>query len=231
MVKSEKPKRFYAPNITVRVSEPTKKKLEASAAAHDRSLRQEIEARIQASFEAEDLAAILVSDRSLLAPLVIFARHYGRILKIANVAPESKLALGLAGELFRHTAQSFIGGSMPLGLADSYEYESQGQVDHTVSQEAVYALSRLIDDNPLVADMKSSSIAMTIVEKCRDAIAQERNTAPQVFDKTYRAIHSFKEAMDEARSAERISEQMSWLNDAVLRTTANQGNINDAISE
>jgi len=220
MTKKESTKRFYSPNITVRVSQPTKNKLEVAAKAHDRSLRQEIEARIQTSFEAEDLAATLLDDKTLIAPLVVFARHYGRILKTATIERGSKLAIGLAGEVFRHTALSFVEGSLPRGLNDDYYDEtSQQENDIALAKETKRALKSIEKNQTIHKRSTDHAIAIELIKKCESNISINKDNAPDILQKAYIAIHSMKEAEDAYQASKNLKEQMAWINNAVLQTS------------
>lgn len=231
MVKKETQNRFYSPNITVRVSRPTKDKLVASAKSHDRSYRQEIEARIQASFEAEDLAATFLDDKSLLSMLAVFSRYYGRILKTAQIQRGTKLAIGLAGETFKHTALSFVEGSLPVGLGDNYDEETQKDNDVLISKEAIEALSNILLSQNSKNRLSADNLAIEVVKKSLDSISEGNGPAPVTLNKVYRAINGIRDAEDAFQAKNNIKDQMAWLNNAILQNTMHSDKLSDDKSE
>lgn len=211
----------YQPNITARVSRPTKERLDAAAQAHDRSIRQEIEARIQASFEGEDFAAAILKDTSLLTPLVIFAREYGRILSITGVQRGSKLALGIAGELFRHVALSCIEGSLPTGYADpDANPTKQQEVDVKILDESKAALDNLLRSLDPQIQSSSFNLARTAVQQQQSNLDAKDHPAPKTLADAYFAMQLVKDVLDEERFVRRIKEKEKWLNKATMRVSA-----------
>ena len=215
----------YQPNITARVSRPTKERLDAAAQAHDRSIRQEIEARIQASFEGEDFAAAILKDTTLLTPLVIFAKEYGRILSITGVQRGSKLALGIAGELFRHVAISCSEGSLPTGFADpDANPTKQKEADEKIRDEAKIAMDNLLRSLDSRTQSSSFSLARNAVEQQQSKLVTSNEPAPDTLANAYFVIQLVKDILDEERFVRRIKEKEKWLNQATMRVAAKPKN-------
>ena len=215
----------YQPNITARVSRPTKERLDAAAQAHDRSIRQEIEARIQASFEGEDFAAAILKDTTLLTPLVIFAKEYGRILSITGVQRGSKLALGIAGELFRHVAISCSEGSLPTGFADpDANPTKQKEADEKIRDEAKIAMDNLLRSLDSQTQSSSFNLARNAVEQQQSKLVTSNEPAPDTLANAYFVIQLVKDILDEERFVRRIKEKEKWLNQATMRVAAKPKN-------
>lgn len=224
MVNLGKRKPEYAPNLTIRVTKQTKAKLEKVAQQNNRSIRHEIEQRIQSSFEAEDLVSILLDDKSILAPLAAFAREYARILKIANIQRGSKLAIGLAGEVFRMMALSFVGGSMPLGFNRDVEHNKQIENDEIIAKDAHLALTYLIEDIDTADFSSELQMVEAATRKYLENISSTQK-APEVLQMSYRAIHTVMEVENSVQTSKNLREQMNWIKTHVLPLKSDSDNL------
>lgn len=209
----------YAPNLTIRVTTQTKSKLEAVAQENNRSLRHEIEQRIHESFEAEDLASILLNDKSLMAPLALFAREYSRVLETAKLDRGSKLAIGLAGEVFRVCALSFIEGSLQSNFCKEPDHEIQSENDRHIADEVLSVIDVLKDRLEMVN--KDNSLENEILTAFQVSISNKQFTSADILSRTYEIIELIKEELEMNEAGKRIESLKSKLKDLLSATDKN----------